>query len=76
MADKVALCCMAALCKVFKPYTQQSCLNFPAERQLTRPHMGVVGGAFGQTEEKYVVTKSEDRLYSVFWNWLKKKNLK
>lgn len=76
MADKVALCSLVAVCRVFEPYTQQSCLSFPAECQFTRPPIGEKkrenAQAFSQTEEKYVVTKLEHKLYSFSWNLLKK----
>lgn len=39
-ADKVALCCMLAMCRVFEPHTQQSCLSFPAECQFPGPPLG------------------------------------
>lgn len=40
VTDKVALCCMLALCRVSEPHTQQSCLSFPAECQFPVPPLG------------------------------------
>lgn len=75
--DKVALCCMLALCRVFEPRTQQSCLSFPAECQSPGPLLlwgGQNAQPFTQSEGKYVVTKLEHKLYSFSWNLLNKIN--
>ena len=78
MADKVALCCMLALCRVSEPHTQQSYLSFPAECQFPGPPLGEKKKSkmlehLLKLKAKCVVTKLERKLYSFLLEILLKK---
>lgn len=76
MADKVALCCMLALCRVSEPHTQQSYLSFPAECQFPGPPLGEKKKSkmlehLLKLKAKCVVTKLEHKLYSFLLEFTK-----